>query len=155
MSQPPAASPLSIIERARASCALHGALAAFNAIEGVTPILHATAGCGIQYQRSLVPLGGAVPACAALGNPLSSTNIGEKHVVFGGGSRLREQLKNTVKVVQSDLYAIVSGCAPEMVGDDIPAMAKEGREQGFPVLFANTPAFAARPTPATNSPSAP
>jgi nitrogenase molybdenum-iron protein beta chain len=73
--------------------------------------------------------------------PVSSSNISEKHVVFGGGSRLREQLKNTVKVVQGDLYAIVTGCSIEMVGDDVPAMAKEGREQDWPVIHATTPGF--------------
>ena len=129
------------IEQARAGCALHGALAAFGAIEGVTPVIHATAGCGIQYARGVTPFGGALPPCAAWGPPVSSTNISEKHVVFGGGSRLREQLKNTVKVVAADLYAVVSSCATEMVGDDLQAMTKEGREQGFPVICANTPGF--------------
>ncbi|HEX9047924.1 MAG TPA: nitrogenase component 1 [Verrucomicrobiae bacterium] len=129
------------VEQARAGCALHGALAAFGAIEGVTPIVHATAGCGIQYARGVTPFGGALPQCASWGPPVSSTNISEKHVVFGGGSRLREQLKNTVKVVSADLYTVVSSCATEMVGDDIGAMTKEGKEQGFPVVFANTPGF--------------
>ena len=129
------------LERARSSCALHGALATLHAIEGVVPVIHATAGCGVQYQRGVTPYGGAVPQGASRGAPLSSSNIHEKHVVFGGGSRLREQLKNTVKVVRGDLYAIVTSCATEMVGDDVPAMAKEGREQGFPVIYANTPGF--------------
>jgi len=129
------------IERSRSGCALHGALATLGAIEGVVPIVHSTAGCGIQYQRGVTPFGGAVPSAAGFGPPLSSSNIGEKHVVFGGSSRLREQLKNSVKVVPGDLYVVVTGCATEMVGDDIPAMTKEGREQGFPVIHANTPGF--------------
>ena len=129
------------VEQARAGCALHGALATFGAIEGVVPILHATAGCGVQYANGVSPFGGALTQCASWGPPVSSTNITEKHVVFGGGSRLREQLKNTVKVVPADLYTVVSSCATEMVGDDIGAMTKEGREQGFPVIFANTPGF--------------
>jgi nitrogenase molybdenum-iron protein beta chain len=132
---------LTYIERPRGSCALHGALATFGAIEGVVPVIHSTAGCGIQYQHGVTPFGGVVPDSAAWGAPLSSSNIGEKHVVFGGGSRLREQLKNTVKVVKGDLYVVLTGCATEMVGDDIPAMTKEGREQGWPVIYANTPGF--------------
>jgi len=127
------------IEGSRNSCALHGALAVIESIEGTVPVIHSTAGCGVQNYVGVTrqnpgsdPFGGA---------PVSSSNIGEKHVVFGGGSRLREQLKNTVKVVRGDLYAVLSGCATEMVGDDIPAMAKEGREQGWPVVYANTPGF--------------
>lgn len=127
------------LEGSRNSCALHGALQLFEAIEGTIPVIHSTAGCGAQYHLGVARLsGGNVPFGAP---PVSSSNIGEKHVVFGGGSRLREQLKNTVKVVKGDLYAIVTGCSTEMVGDDIPAMAKEGREQDWPVIYANTPGF--------------
>lgn len=129
------------IERSRSSCALHGALATFGAIPGVVPVVHSTAGCGVQYYNGVTPFGGSLPDCAACGAAASSTNIGEKHVVFGGGSRLREQLKNTVKVSAGDLYAIVTGCSTEMVGDDIAAMAKEGHEQGWPVVYASTPGF--------------
>jgi len=127
------------LEGSRNSCALHGALQLFEAIDGTVPVIHSTAGCGAQYHLGVTRLsGGNAPFGAP---PVSSSNIGEKHVVFGGGSRLREQLKNTVKVVKGDLYAIVTGCSTEMVGDDIPAMAKEGREQDWPVIYANTPGF--------------
>jgi nitrogenase molybdenum-iron protein beta chain len=127
------------LEGSRNSCALHGAIQLFEAIEGVVPVIHSTSGCGVQHYLGISRVsGGNVPLGAP---PVSSSNIGEKHVVFGGGSRLREQLKNTVKVVQGDLYAIVTGCSTEMVGDDIPAMAKEGREQDWPVIYANTPGF--------------
>lgn len=127
------------IEGSRNSCALHGSLQVFEAIQGTIPVIHSTSGCGVQHYLGITRL--------SVGNdpfgspPVSSSNISEKHVVFGGGSRLREQLKNTVKVVQGDLYAIVTGCSTEMVGDDIPAMAKEGREQDWPVIYANTPGF--------------
>jgi nitrogenase molybdenum-iron protein beta chain len=127
------------LEGSRNSCALHGSLQVFEAIEGTVPVIHSTSGCGVQHYLGVTRLsGGNDPVGAA---PVSSSNISEKHVVFGGGSRLREQLKNTVKVVQGDLYAIVTGCSIEMVGDDVPAMAKEGREQDWPVIYANTPGF--------------
>ena len=127
------------IEGSRNSCALHGALAVVESIEGAVPVIHSTAGCGVQNFLGVTRLN---PGSDSFGGPpVSSSNISEKHVVFGGGSRLREQLKNTIKVVKGDLYAILSGCATEMVGDDIPAMAKEGREQDWPVIYANTPGF--------------
>jgi len=127
------------IDSSRNSCALHGALQVIEAIEGVVPVVHSTAGCGAQHYLGVNRLntGGE-----RFGGPaVSSSNISEKHVVFGGSSRLREQLKNTVKIVEGDLYVIVTGCATEMVGDDIPAMNKEGRDQDFPVIYANTPGF--------------
>lgn len=127
------------LEGSRNSCALHGALQVFEAIPGTVPVIHSTSGCGVQHYLGVTRLSGGNDPFSS--PPVSSSNIGEKHVVFGGGSRLREQLKNTVKVVQGDLYAIVTGCSTEMVGDDIPAMAKEGREQDWPVIYANTPGF--------------
>ncbi len=127
------------LEGSRNSCALHGALQLFEAIEGVVPVIHSTAGCGVQYYLGGTRMSGGNDPFGS--PPVSSSNIGQKHVVFGGGSRLREQLKNTVKVVQGDLYAIVTGCSTEMVGDDIPAMAREGRDQDWPVIYANTPGF--------------
>lgn len=127
------------LEGSRNSCALHGALQVFEAIEGAVPVIHSTSGCGVQHYLGVTRLSGGNDPFGS--PPVSSSNIGEKHVVFGGGSRLREQLKNTVKVVQGDLYAIVTGCSTEMVGDDIPAMAKEGREQDWPVVYTNTPGF--------------
>lgn len=129
------------LEGSRNSCALHGALQTLAAINGVVPVIHATAGCGVQnYLGGILASGGAAH-CGGNGGVDASSNIGEKHVVFGGGSRLREQLKNTAKVVRGDLYAVLSGCATEMIGDDIPAMTKEAREQGIPAIFANTPGF--------------
>ena len=71
------------------------------------------------------PLGGlATPA----------SNIFEKQVVFGATARLREQIKNTAKVVDGELLVVLSSCATEMIGDDVPAMAKEARDQGLNVL---------------------
>ena len=127
------------IEGSRNSCALHGALQVIEAIEGAVPVIHSSAGCGVQHYLGITRLSAGSDPFG--GPPVSSSNISEKHVVFGGGSRLREQLKNTVKIVEGDLYVIVTGCSTEMVGDDIPAMAKEGREQDFPVVYANTPGF--------------
>ena len=127
------------IEGSRNSCALHGALQVIEAIEGAVPVIHSTAGCGVQHFLGINRLTAGGDRFG--GPPVCSSNISEKHVVFGGGSRLREQLKNTVKIVEGDLYVIVTGCSTEMVGDDIPAMAKEGRDQDFPVIYANTPGF--------------
>ncbi|NTW52525.1 MAG: oxalate:formate antiporter [Chlorobiaceae bacterium] len=127
------------IDGSRNSCALHGALLVIEAIDGAVPVIHSNAGCGFHYFLGLNRLNAGGDAFG--GPPVSSSNISEKHVVFGGSSRLREQLKNTIKVVEADLYFIVSGCSTEMVGDDIPAMTKEGREQDFPVIYANTPGF--------------
>jgi nitrogenase molybdenum-iron protein beta chain len=120
--------------RSRAGCALHGALLTASAIDGVTPLIHSTTGCG--FQASQIGSFGRAGGIAA-----SSTNIYERHIVFGGSSRLREQIKNTVGLVQSELTVVLSGCATEMIGDDIAAMVKEAADQGEPVLEIATAGF--------------
>jgi nitrogenase molybdenum-iron protein beta chain len=121
------------LESPGAGCALHGALHCAAAVPGVVPILHATAGCALQAHRNGAAAGWGGPDLFG-GLAASACNVFEKQVVFGATARLREQIKNTVKILDGGLYAVLSGCAIEMISDDIPAMAKEARDQGFLVL---------------------
>lgn len=129
-----------IIHHDRNGCSLHGAVKALCAVEGLVPILHASAGCGLGARFPENTLAGSLAGTAGW-QETSGTNLLEKHVVFGGTSRLREQIKNTVKVLKGDLYVVATGCVPEVVGDDVPAMVKEAREQRFPVIGISTPGF--------------
>ena len=125
------------IEFNRNGCLLQGAISVLKAIGGVVPIVHSTAGCAVQ-EKYIASAGGGP---AADNFTIACTNVIEKQIIFGGTSRLREQIKNTVKVLAGDLYVVVSGCAPEIVGDDIGAMTKEAVEQGYPVINISTPGF--------------
>ena len=129
-----------ILHEDRNGCALHGAVKAISAVEGLVPVLHASAGCGLGARFPENTLAGSLAGTAGW-QETSGTNLLEKHVVFGGTSRLREQIKNTVKVLKGDLYVVATGCVPEVVGDDVPAMVKEAREQQFPVIGISTPGF--------------
>jgi nitrogenase molybdenum-iron protein beta chain len=106
-----------------------------SAIRGVTPIVHSNAGCAVQNYLSrnfAARLGGfEVPGSSVL----------EKQVIFGGGSRLREQIKNTVKVLDGSLYIVLNSCESAMVGDDVPGMAKEAAERKEPVICARVAGF--------------
>ncbi|MDR1205182.1 MAG: hypothetical protein LBL26_06830 [Peptococcaceae bacterium] len=120
-----------MIDTPRTGCAFHGALQTLSAIPGVVPVAHCTANCA-----AVGSLRGQV-----FGNVISATNILERHIIFGGAARLREQLKNTARVHNGDLYAVVAGCAPEIVGDDSAAMTKELTDQGYPAICVNAPGF--------------
>ncbi|MDR1766724.1 MAG: hypothetical protein LBR77_11800 [Lachnospiraceae bacterium] len=121
----------------RNGCKLQGALCVLNAVGGVAPILHSVPGCGVRVSHA----NGAF-ACQCGGSyGVSCTDILEKQVIFGGTSRLREQIKNTVKIQRADLYVVLSGCPAQIVGDDSEAMAKEAREQGYPVIHLGAPGF--------------
>lgn len=129
------------IEASRNSCLLHGAIETIQEIGGAVPILHSTAGCGLQQHLGVNKVSGCNGGGYIGGTALPSTNVTEKQVIFGGTSRLREQIKNTVKIINGDLYVVLGGCTTELVGDDIPAMTKESQEQGYPIINANTPGF--------------
>lgn len=130
-----------VTELQRNSCLLHGAIQTVRAIENAIPIVHSTSGCGFQQYLSGCTLSGNSGSGYTGGLSLVSSNVIEKQVVFGGTSRLREQIKNTVKVQRGDLYVVLTGCTTELVGDDAPAMTKEAQEQGYPVIIASTPGF--------------
>jgi nitrogenase molybdenum-iron protein beta chain len=108
----------SIVEVSRNSCAFSGALQVVESIEKVVPIVHSTAGCTIQQYLGVNKVSGNKGSGYAGGVQASSSNVIEKQIIFGGTSRLREQIKNTIKVMDADLYVVLSGCATELVGDD-------------------------------------
>jgi nitrogenase molybdenum-iron protein beta chain len=130
-----------ILHKNRNGCALHGALKVVNAVDGFVPIIHSSAGCSIQSKLSENILTGSNGLYHRGWLEIPATAVFEKQIVFGGTARLREQIKNTVKVQSADLYVVLTGCAPEIVGDDVPAMVKEAQDQGFPVITASTPGF--------------
>lgn len=115
----------------RNGCALQGATRLLEAITGVVPVLHANAGCSVALGADT----------AARGNEIASTALQEKQIVFGGTARLREQIKNTLQVRTGELFVVLSACVPEVIGDDVPAMIKEAREQRFPVFGVAVPGF--------------
>jgi nitrogenase molybdenum-iron protein beta chain len=106
-----------------------------SAIRGVTPIVHSNSGCAVQNYLSR-------NVAARLGGfEVPGTNVLEKQVIFGGGSRLREQIKNTVKVLDGSLYIVLNSCESAMVGDDVHGMAKEAAERKEPVICTQTAGF--------------
>jgi nitrogenase molybdenum-iron protein beta chain len=121
------------IKGPRMGCNFHGALDTIIRIEGVVPIVHSTSGCVIQHDHALRAGGCLSPFFQ--GFEIPSSNIYEKQIIFGGASRLREQMKNAVKVFAGDLYVVLPGCEAEMVGDDSAAMTAElVAGQGTPII---------------------
>ncbi len=127
------------IEKSRYGCNLQGALQTLTEIKGAVPILHTIPGCGIQ--NYLAGKAGGSNTGYLKGYSVPSSNIYEKQVIFGGTARLREQIKNTIKVIEGDLYVTISGCEAEMVGDDIISMTQEIIAQGENAIYYKAPGF--------------
>jgi nitrogenase molybdenum-iron protein beta chain len=131
----------SVIERPRWTCALGGALAAAGALPRTIPVMHAGPGCAgnfswTQNGTSGLQIGGR---CAGLTYP--STNLQENEVVFGGLDRLNELLKHSFEIMDGDLFFVLTGCVPEVIGDDVESVVNEYANSGKPVIFASTAGF--------------
>ena len=129
------------IERARYLCSLGGAAGTVTALPGGIPILHSASGCAgnfawTQNGGSALQVGGY---CGSLTTP--SSNIQESEVVFGGEERLREQIRNTLEVIEGGLYVVLTGCVPEVIGDDIFAVVGDFQSEGVPIIGAATGGF--------------
>lgn len=117
------------IEKPRVSCALGGALATVNALPRTVPILHASVGCGGMTSASVLGASGYLGSGYCGGNSLPASAIGEQEIVFGGTDRLAEQVRNTAEIIDADLFAVITGCTAEIIGDDVPAVLRDYNEQ--------------------------
>ena len=128
-----------IIETPRFSCALGGALNTITAIDGVVPILHAGPGCGVQLFYGQSFTGGFRGSGWIGGVSVPSTNTYEKEVVFGGEPRLKEQIENTIDLIDGEKYVVLTGCTSELIGDDVSGVLRDFKDK--PIIYAETAGF--------------
>ena len=123
-----------ILDQPRYKCAL-AAMQTVQAIPGAIPILHSGPGCAAKLNDNRGTSGHYSP------NIFPCTSVSEKEVVFGGAAKLRETVAAALKVIDADLFVILSGCTQEIIGDDIEEIAGEFEGSLKPVLWAKTPGF--------------
>ena len=128
------------IDQPRHVCAL-GALQSVLAIERAIPILHAGPGCGQKLWGALALDNGCQGSGYAGGHIVPCTNISEKEVVFGGEERLQQVVENALKVIDAELFVVLTGCTAEIVGDDAAEIVRRFQEQGKPVVHVETGGF--------------
>jgi nitrogenase molybdenum-iron protein beta chain len=79
------------------------------------------------------------------GSAVPSTNTYEKEVVFGGEQKLRQVLASTLEIMDGDLFVVLSGCASEIIGDDVGSIITDFRgaleSEGRAIAFAETGGF--------------
>jgi nitrogenase molybdenum-iron protein beta chain len=98
-------------------------------------------GCGTSIYFNQIGSTGYLGAGYCGGTATPSSNVGENEIVFGGLDRLREQVGNTLKIVEGKLYIILTGCMTDIIGDDIQAIVREFRAEGAPLIGAETGGF--------------
>ncbi|MFB3764766.1 MAG: nitrogenase component 1 [Methanotrichaceae archaeon] len=132
---------MSLAEEPRSTCALGGALNLISSIHRAVPIVHAGPGCGFTLTFGQNIANGYQYIGYASGFAAPSTNTLEKHVVFGGEDRLREQIRTTLEIMDADLFFVVSGCTAGLIGDDIKSVVEEFVGSDRPVIFSETSGF--------------
>jgi len=122
------------LDKPRYTCAL-GALQTVQAISRCLPILHAGPGCADKLSSGYGTSGYLAPRV------FPCTNLSESEIVFGGEGKLREVIENSLKVVDADLYVVLTGCSSEIIGDDADQVTNEFRSLGKPVISVSTAGF--------------
>ncbi len=123
-----------ILDKQRYKCAL-GAMQTVQAIERAIPILHSGPGCAQKLSNLSGSSGYFSP------NIYPCTSINEKDVVFGGTAKLHSTIEHSLKVIDADLFVVLTGCIPEIVGDDTQEVVDEFKEVEKPVIYASTAGF--------------
>ena len=123
-----------LLDKQRYKCAL-GAMQTVQAIERAIPILHSGPGCAQKLSDGNGSSGYFSP------NIFPCTSINEKDVVFGGVKKLHSTIENSLKVIDADLYVVLTGCIPEIVGDDSGEVVSEFADAEKPVVYAPTAGF--------------
>ncbi|MBP2625468.1 MAG: oxidoreductase/nitrogenase component 1 [Firmicutes bacterium] len=124
-----------LIEQPRYSCAL-GAQQSVIAIKRAVPILHSGPGCGDKINRLLGQGEGY-----AGGNTVPCTNASESEIVFGGEAKLGTVIEGAFKVIDADLYVVLTGCTSDIIGDDIAQVTSTYQEQDKPIVYVETGGF--------------
>jgi nitrogenase molybdenum-iron protein beta chain len=129
-----------LIEQPRYGCAL-AAQQTVLAIPRAMPVIHAGPGCSSKAFGFSAFGAGFQGEGFAGGSHVSSTNTGEQEVVFGGEKKLRRTIEGALKILDGDLFVVLTGCTADIVGDDSIAVAKEFAEEGYPVVAVETAGF--------------
>lgn len=129
-----------VAESPRYTCALGGAYASTLATYGNVPILHSGAGCGMANAHGLTFASGLNTGGTQGTTSTPCSCLVEEHVIFGGEDKLRDLIRSTIELVKGDLFTVISGCVPALIGDDVDAVVGEFRDQA-PVIHVNTAGF--------------
>jgi nitrogenase molybdenum-iron protein beta chain len=128
------------ISQIRYGCSI-GALYTAAAIPGVVPITHCGPGCADKQYLALAFYNGFQGGGYSGGAVPPSVNVSENEVVFGGEDRLRELIESSLKIIDADLFVVLTGCVPDLVGDDVGSVVGEFQDRGVNIVYAETGGF--------------
>ncbi|EIW17725.1 MULTISPECIES: nitrogenase component 1 [Pelosinus] len=54
---------------------------------------------------------------------------------------MRELIKASIKILDADLFVVLTGCISDLVGDDVGSIVREFQDQGISIVYAETGGF--------------
>ena len=128
-----------IASRKSCSCSMPGVWRAVAYCEGVVVIFHSPRACA-HVARSM-DINAQYRAYAERRReqegtiPLLSSQLEEKHSIFGGAERLEACLDYALQEYKPQCLVIANSCVAGVIGDDVEAVARKKEAQyGVPVL---------------------
>jgi nitrogenase molybdenum-iron protein beta chain len=128
------------IEQVRYVCAL-GAMQSVSAIHRAIPITHCGPGCADKQCAALAFNNGYQGGGWGGLGVAPSSNATQREVIFGGEPRLRELIEHSLEILEADLFVVLTGCIPDLVGDDVGSVVRGFQKRGAPVVAAGTGGF--------------
>lgn len=128
------------VEAPKYSCALAGAYGTALGVYGLVPLLHAGLGCGLGQLFGQLYAGGQNAGGPVGGTNTPTTGLVEEHVIFGGEDKLRRLIESSAELMEGDAFAVISGCIPSLIGDDVEAVIRDF-EGKVPLININAPGF--------------
>lgn len=103
-------------------CMPMGAISAFCGIEDCATILHGSQGCATYIRRHMA---------THYNEPVdvASSALTEQGTVFGGAENLLKGIDNLIALYQPKVIGVATTCLAETIGEDVPAILEQYREQ--------------------------
>jgi len=120
------------------ACVFCGSRVVLYPIVDALHLIHGPVGCAAYTWD----IRGTVSSGPELHRMSFSTDLREKHVVFGGEEKLYKTLVNLIDIHKPKAAFIYSTCIVGVIGDDVEAVCRKvAKEKNIPVLAVNSEGF--------------
>jgi nitrogenase molybdenum-iron protein beta chain len=110
-------------------------------IDRAIPLINCSPGCVNKQENILSGGNGYQGVGYGGGGAIPSVNIAEREVVFGATKKLDQLIKSALRIMDGDLFVVLSGCVTELIGDDVAGVVKEYVKQGKAIVHSEVPGF--------------
>ncbi len=127
-----------ILEAPRYACSLGGALETVMAIHRAIPFVHSAPGCDYNLDLGYHCLAGYQGTRYVGGSMIPCSRLIQKDVIFGAEEKLESLIRSGLDIMDGDLFVVLTGCAADLIGDDIGRVVKRFSNAAVPIFYTET-----------------